>query len=109
MFVIKVGIFFLKWSWGTNWALLFLHPTPISGSHSRDFLYVHSRKKACKNCIRLVVAKVAHAYFVSRKRLASMCIAKMVNHVMKTNALSFHKSQNVLGWSKFFVPDQKFI
>ena len=56
-----------------------------------------------------LVAKVAHAYFVSRKRLASMCIAKMVNHVMKTNALSFHKSQNVLGWSKFFVPDQKYI
>ena len=26
-----------------------------------------------------------------------------------TYALSFYKSQNVLGWSKFFVPDQKFI
>ncbi len=26
-----------------------------------------------------------------------------------TNALSFYRSQNVLGWSKFFVPDQKFI
>ena len=25
------------------------------------------------------------------------------------NALSFYRSQNVLGWSKFFVPDQKFI
>ena len=25
----------------------------------------------------------------------------------KTNALSFYRSQNVLGWSKFFVPDQK--
>ena len=24
-------------------------------------------------------------------------------------ALSFHRSQNVLGWSKFFVPDQKFV
>ena len=24
-------------------------------------------------------------------------------------ALSFYRSQNVLGWSKFFVPDQKFI
>ena len=23
-------------------------------------------------------------------------------------ALSFYRSQNVLGWSKFFVPDQKF-
>ena len=26
-----------------------------------------------------------------------------------TNALSFYRSQNVLGWSNFFVPDQKFI
>jgi hypothetical protein len=26
-----------------------------------------------------------------------------------TFALSFYRSQNVLGWSKFFVPDQKFI
>ena len=26
-----------------------------------------------------------------------------------TYALSFYSSQNVLGWSKFFVPDQKFI
>ena len=26
-----------------------------------------------------------------------------------SNALSFFRSQNVLGWSKFFVPDQKFI
>ena len=26
-----------------------------------------------------------------------------------TNALSFYRSQNVLGWSKFFVPDQKYI
>ena len=25
------------------------------------------------------------------------------------NALSFSRSQKVLGWSKFFVPDQKFI
>ena len=25
------------------------------------------------------------------------------------NALSFYRSQNVSGWSKFFVPDQKFI
>ena len=28
---------------------------------------------------------------------------------MQTNASSFYRSQNVLGWSKFFVPDQKFI
>jgi hypothetical protein len=26
-----------------------------------------------------------------------------------TCALSFYRSQNVLDWSKFFVPDQKFI
>ena len=39
MFVIKVGTFFLKWSWGTNWTLLFLHLTPISGSYSSDFAY----------------------------------------------------------------------
>ena len=26
-----------------------------------------------------------------------------------TNAFSFYRSQNVLGWSKFFVSDQKFI
>ena len=25
------------------------------------------------------------------------------------DALSFYMSQNILGWSKFFVPDQKFI
>ena len=24
-------------------------------------------------------------------------------------ALSFYRSQNVLGWSKFFVPDQKYV
>ena len=29
--------------------------------------------------------------------------------IEETNALSFYRSQNVLGWSKFFVPDQKFI
>ena len=28
---------------------------------------------------------------------------------IETIALSFYRSQNVLGWSKFFVPDQKFI
>jgi hypothetical protein len=39
MFVIKVGTFFLKWSWGTNRTLLFLHLTPISGSYSSDFAY----------------------------------------------------------------------
>ena len=27
----------------------------------------------------------------------------------ETNALSFYRSQNVLGWSKCFVPNQKFI
>ena len=37
MFVIKVGTFFLKWSWGTNWMLSFLHPTPISCTNSSDF------------------------------------------------------------------------
>ena len=26
-----------------------------------------------------------------------------------THALSFYRSQNVFGWSKYFVPDQKFI
>ena len=28
---------------------------------------------------------------------------------LKIYALSFYRSQNVLGWSKYFVPDQKFI
>ena len=28
---------------------------------------------------------------------------------LRSYALSFYRSQNVLGWSKFFVPDQKFI
>jgi hypothetical protein len=28
---------------------------------------------------------------------------------IQSYALSFYRSQNVLGWSKFFVPDQKFI
>ena len=39
MFVIKVGIFFLKWLWGTHWTLLFLYLTLISGSYSSDFAY----------------------------------------------------------------------
>ena len=29
--------------------------------------------------------------------------------ILKSNALSFYRSQNVLGWSKCFVPDQKYI
>jgi hypothetical protein len=37
MFV--MALFFLKWSWGTNWTLLFFHLTPISGSYSSDFAY----------------------------------------------------------------------
>ena len=28
---------------------------------------------------------------------------------LKTSALSFYRPQNALGWSKLFVPDQKFI
>ena len=28
---------------------------------------------------------------------------------LEINALSFYRSQNDLSWSKFFVPDQKFI
>ena len=39
MFVIKVGTFFLKESWGTHCTLSFLHLTPISGSYSSDFAY----------------------------------------------------------------------
>ena len=37
MFVKKVGTFFLKWSWVTDWTPLVLHLTPISGSYSSDF------------------------------------------------------------------------
>ena len=33
----------------------------------------------------------------------------MVGLEMFTCALSLYRSQNVLGWSQFFVPDQKFI
>ena len=29
--------------------------------------------------------------------------------VFESSALSFYRSQNILGWSKFFVPDQKVI
>ena len=32
-----------------------------------------------------------------------------VQFISYSNALSFYRSQNALGWSKFFVPDQKFI
>ena len=39
MFVIKVGTFFLKESWGTHCTLSFLHLTLISGSYSSDFAY----------------------------------------------------------------------
>ena len=35
----KWALFFLKWSWGTNWTLLFLHVTPIFGSYSSVFAY----------------------------------------------------------------------
>ena len=38
----------------------------------------------------------------------SMAIGRYEN-LGGTSALSFHRSQNVLCWSKFFVPDQKFI
>ena len=34
---------------------------------------------------------------------------KKERNKVNTYALSFYRSQNVLGWSKFFVPDQKFI
>ena len=30
-------------------------------------------------------------------------------NLLESNASSFYMSQTVLGWSKFFVPDQKFI
>ena len=30
-------------------------------------------------------------------------------YMVRTYALSFYRSQNVLGWSKFLVPDQNFI
>ena len=36
-------------------------------------------------------------------------IVPIPSFLCKTNALSFYRSQNVLGWSKFFVPHQKFI
>ena len=35
----KIGPFFLKWSWGTNFTLLFSHLAPISCSYSSDFAY----------------------------------------------------------------------
>ena len=34
---------------------------------------------------------------------------KNLAYIVHSNALSFYGSQNVLGWSKFFVQDQKFI
>ena len=34
---------------------------------------------------------------------------KIIGSKTQSNALSFYRSQNVLGWSKFFVPEQKFI
>ena len=39
MFVIKVGIFFLKVVMGNKLDTIFLHVTPISGSYSSDFAY----------------------------------------------------------------------
>ena len=43
-------------------------------------------------------------------------VVKVANKVSLTHichkmiyALSFYRSQNVLGWSNFFVPDQKFL
>ena len=38
-----------------------------------------------------------------------LAFLKKGQFTLQTNALSFYKSQNVLCWSKFFVPDQKFI
>ena len=40
----------------------------------------------------------------------SLCVCvRMVQVHILSNALSFYRSQNILGWSKFFVTDQKFI
>ena len=36
-------------------------------------------------------------------------LLKSQEYWVLTYALSFYRSRNVLGWSKFFVPDQKFI
>ena len=45
-------------------------------------------------------------HFLGRKGSKTGQICRFLEEL---NALSFYRSQNVLGWSKFFVPDQKFI
>ena len=42
-------------------------------------------------------------------RVHSLTLNYLFAYLMYTYALSIYRSQNVLGWSKFFVPDQKFI
>ena len=48
--------------------------------------------------------QLCHAKFLTNNDLDQHSNAHFV-----TYALSFYRSQNVLGWSKFFVPDQRFI
>ena len=46
--------------------------------------------------------------WINMSKLTIFLISSEV-FVLITYALSFYRSQNVLGWSEFFVPDQKFI
>ena len=61
----------------------------------------------CKNNMYLQILKIPVWKICSHqpRSLHLFCFGKAVN----TNALSFYRSQNVLGWSKFCVAHQKFI
>ena len=50
-----------------------------------------------------------HALASKNKKKYSASLRYQFLFFVFTNALSFNRSQYVLGWSKFFLPDQKFI
>ena len=63
----------------------------------------------CKALILLVDSWFSRRFSFYRTGFPADCHKKLRSCTKKINALSFYRSQNVLSWSKFFVPDQKFI
>ena len=58
--------------------------------------------KSQEDAIGLVQQSIQGKEFCTNL-LFNLCLTRMFY------ALSFYRSQNVLGWSKFFVPDKEFI
>ena len=70
-------------------------------SNNPQFLIRLTGSKAEYTCVIGLIQKSAKQ--AGSGKIGSLQIGNI------SNALSFYRSQNVLGWSKFFVPDQKFI